>query len=48
MYNKMEFAEIVVPMYRCSTDCKTYQYRATIGLRTDVPILVANKKKKKL
>jgi len=48
MTNKVEFAEIVVPMYRCSTDCKTYQYRASIGPRTDVPFLVANKKKKEI
>lgn len=48
MTNKVEFAKIVVPMYRCSTDCKTYQYRASIGPRTDVPILVANKKKKEI
>ena len=48
MYNKMEFAEIVVPMYRWSTDVKTYQYRASIGPRTDVPILVAIKKKKEI
>lgn len=48
MTNKVEFAEIVVPMYRCSTDCKTYQYCASIGPRTDVPILVANKKKKEI
>lgn len=48
MTNKMEFAENAVPMYRCSTDVKTYQYRASIGPRTDVPILVANNKKKKI
>lgn len=48
MYNKMECAEIVVPMYRCSTDVKTYQYRASIGPRTDVPILYPNKKKKEI
>lgn len=48
MTNKVEFAEIVVPMYRCSTDVKTYQYRASTGPRTDVPILVANKKKKEI
>ena len=48
MTNKVEFAEIVVPMYRCSTDCEVDQYRASTGPRTDVPILVANKKKKKL
>lgn len=48
MTNKVEFTENAVPMYRCSTDVKTYQYRASIGPRTDVPILVANKKKKEI
>lgn len=48
MTNKVEFTENAVPMYRCGTDVKTYQYRASIGPRTDVPILVANKKKKEI
>ena len=48
MTNKVESAKIAVPMYRCSTDVKTYQYRASIGLRTDVPIIYLNKKKKEI
>lgn len=48
MYNKVESAKFAVPMYRLSTDVKTYQYRASIGLRTDVPILTLKAKKNKL
>ena len=48
MYNKVESAKFAVPMYRLSTDVKTYQYRASIGPRTDVPILTLKAKKKQI
>ena len=48
MYNKVESAKIAVPMYRLSTDCETYQSRASTGPRTDVPILTLNHKKKQI
>ena len=48
MYNKVESAKFAVPMYRLSTDCETYEYRASIGPRTDVTIVTLKAKKKKL
>jgi hypothetical protein len=48
MYNKVENAWILVPMYRCGTDVKTYQSSASIGPRTDVPIFITIIEKKEI
>ena len=48
MYNKVELAKFAVPMYRLSTDCETYEYRASIGPRTDVTIVTLKAKKKEI
>jgi hypothetical protein len=48
MTNKVEYGRILVPMYRCGTDVKTYQSSASTGPRTDVPIFITIKKKKEI